>query len=240
MDSLQFYLSGIDLDAFHAINGWSGRNLILDHVVTRLESVQLKSLAFIGTFGAMWFQRSKTQGRQRETLILLFIAIVLSLIAARTFANLLPFRVRPMFTPGIGYRPPLYEIGAYFENWSSFPSDTAAIVFAMTTGYWLLSRWWGLLWAGFSVIAISARICIGLHYPSDALVGALIGVTTMLAINNKFMHERIAAPFVVLEQRAPSTFYGLLFPFIYEVSSLFAFSRGIYHAIVRVFGSLGS
>jgi hypothetical protein len=52
-------------------------------------------------------------------------AIVVSLFVARLFANLLPFRVRPMFTSGIGYRPPLFEMGAYFENWSSFPSDTA-------------------------------------------------------------------------------------------------------------------
>jgi undecaprenyl-diphosphatase len=235
MDGFLFYLSSIDLDAFHAINGWCGQNINLDHVVTRLESVQLKSLAFIGTFGAVWFQRTKTQDRRRETLFLMFVAIVLSLVLARTCANLLPFRVRPMFTADIGYRPPLYEIGAYFENWSSFPSDTAAIVFAMTTGFCLVSRWWGLLWAAFSIVAISARVYLGLHYPGDVLVGSLIGFSTMIAINHDFMHTHFAAPVLAFAQRAPAIFYGLLFPFISEVSSLFPFSRGIYHAVLHIF-----
>ena len=231
MSTLISNLSSIDLLLFHAINGLCGQNLMIDHVAGRIENLQLKGLVFIATFGALWFRHTKTQIRDRETLILLLIAIVLSLVVARVFANLLPFRVRPMFTSGIGYHAPLFETNAYFENWSSFPSDTAAIVFAMTTGFWLLSRWWGLLWAGFSIAAMMARVYFGLHYPGDVLAGALIGVGVMLAINSQFMHARVAAPIIAVEHRAPGLFYGLLFPFILEVSTLFGYTRGIYHAI---------
>jgi undecaprenyl-diphosphatase len=234
MESILDYLSSIDLDVFQALNGWSGRNAFLDYTVTRLDDVRLKSLAFIGTFGALWFQRTKAQGRQRETLILLFVAILASLTIARTVANLLPFHIRPMFTQGIGYRAPLAELQPYFENWSSFPSDTAAVIFAMTTGFWLVSRWWGLLWIGLSIIAILARVYPGIHYPGDVFVGALIGVGTTLAINNEFMRTHIAAPVVAFEQRASAVFYGLLLPFTYEVSSLFNVSRGMYHVILRI------
>ena len=227
-------LNSIDLVVFHVINGFCGQTLVLDHIAGRLDSAQLKGLAFIGTFGALWFQPAKTQARQWETLILLLIAIVLSLIVARLFANLLPFRVRPMFTSDIGYRPPLYEIGAYFENWSSFPSDIAAIVFAISTGFWLVSRWWGLVWVIFSIVALVARIYFGLHYPGDAVAGALVGVGVALLINNEFMHAHIGKPIVALEQRAPAIFYGVFFPFIYEVSGLFSFTRGIYHAILHM------
>jgi undecaprenyl-diphosphatase len=229
-------LNSIDLVVFHVINGFCGQNLVLDHIAGRLDSAQLKGLAFIGTFGALWFQPAKTQARQRETLILLLIAIVLSLIVARLFANLLPFRVRPMFTSDIGYRPPLYEIGAYFENWSSFPSDTAAIVFAMMTGFWLISRWWGLVWAGFGIIAILARVYLGIHYPGDVLFRALIGTSTMLAFGSEFMHAHVAAPIIVFEQRAPAVFYALLLPFSFELSSLFAFSRGVFHGVRGLLG----
>jgi hypothetical protein len=81
-----------------------------------------------------------------------------------------------------------------------------------------------------------ARIYFGLHYPGDVVAGALIGVGVTLAINNEFMHARVAAPIVATEQRAPAIFYGLLFPFIYEISTLFSFTRGIYHAIKLLFG----
>jgi membrane-associated phospholipid phosphatase len=240
MDLFISYLSKIDLALFHAINGWCGRSLTLDDIAKGLESFQLKGLAFISTFGALWFRRSKTQIQQRETLVLLLFAIVLSLIVARSVADLAPFRARPMVTSGIEYRTPLIRMEAYFENWSAFPSDTAAIVFAMTTGFWLLSRWWGLLWATFSTMAVLARVYFGLHYPGDVLAGALIGTAVTLAINNEFTHAHIAAPIVAVEQRSPAIFYGLLFPFIYEVSTLFSYLRGMYHAISQVLFHAGS
>jgi undecaprenyl-diphosphatase len=239
MNASMSYLSGIDLAVFHEINGWCGQSIFLDHIANQLENAQLKGLAFIGTFGALWFRRTSTQARQRETLILLLFAIVLSLIVTRGFADLLHFRVRPMFASGIEYRAPLFRMDPYFENWSAFPSDTAAIVFAMTTGFWLVSRWWGLLWTTFSIIAVVARIYFGLHYPGDVLVGALSGIGVTLAINNEFTHARIAAPLVAVEQRSPAIFYGLLFPLIYEVSTLFSYSRGIYHAISHVLSGFG-
>ena len=240
MNSLISNLSTIDLAIFHAINGWCGQNPVLDRIAGRLEDLQLKGLVFIATFGALWFRRTKTQVRQRETLILVLFAIVVSLFVARLLANLLPFRVRPMFTSGIGYRAPLFEMGAYFENWSSFPSDHAVILFAMTTGFWLLSRWWGLLWAGFSILAMLARIYVGLHYPGDVIAGALIGIGITRAINNEFMHAHVAAPIIAVENRAPAIFYGLMFPFIYEVSTLFTYVRDIYHAILHLLYGVGS
>ncbi|HEU5401261.1 MAG TPA: phosphatase PAP2 family protein [Terriglobales bacterium] len=236
MNTLISSLSSIDLLLFQAINGLCGQNLMIDYVADRIESLQLKGLVFIATFGALWFRHSKTQVRDRETLILLLIAIVLSLVVGRVLANLLPFRVRPMFTSGIGYHAPLFETNAYFENWSAFPSDTAAIVFAMTTGFWLLSRWWGLLWAAFSIAATMARVYFGLHYPGDILAGALIGVDVMLAINSQFMHAHVAAPMIAVERRAPGVFYGLLFPLILEISTLFSYTRSMIHILYVILG----
>lgn len=234
MNVFTSYLSRIDLAIFHSINGWCGRNIVLDHIALRFESLELKGLAFISTFAALWFRRTETQVRQRETLILLLLGIVLSLAVARACADLLPFRMRPMFTTGIEYRAPLIRTEFYFENWSAFPSDTAAIVFAMMTGFWLRARCWGLLWAIFSIITVVARIYFGLHYPFDILAGSLIGIGVALAINNEFTHSYIAGPIVAVEQRSPALFYGLLFPFIYEVSTMFSFSRGIYRALSHI------
>jgi undecaprenyl-diphosphatase len=228
------HLRDIDLAVFHFINGFCGQSLTLDHIANRLESMQLKGLAFSGTFGVLWFRRTKTQYQQRETLVVLLLAVVLSIIVARLLANLLPFRLRPMFTSGIGYQAPLFQMDSFFEDWSSFPSDIAALSFAIATGVWHVSRSWGLVWFCFTIAALAARIYFGLHYPGDVIVGALIGVSVTLAINNSFMRANVASPIVAIEQRAPAIFYGLLLPFIYEVSWLFSFTRGLRHAILHL------
>ena len=229
-------LANLDIALFHATNGLCGRSLAVDHLASRFDSAQLKSLAFVSTFGALWFKRAQPLPRQRETLVLTLFATLFSVVLARSLANLLPFRQRPMFMPDIGYRPPLFQLDTYLENWSSFPSDTAAVIFAMTTGFWLLSRRWGLLWVLFSILATLARVYFGLHYVSDVFVGALVGIGVTVAINREFFHVRIASPIVVMEQRAPAFFYAVLFPCLYEVSNLFSFTRSIYHSVLHLLG----
>jgi undecaprenyl-diphosphatase len=231
-------LTSIDLAWFHSINGWSGRSPILDRVQSHLEDARLKGILFSATFGALWFQRTKFQLQRRETLVLTLLAIVLSIIAARGFADLLPFRQRPMFTADIGFRPPLFQINPYFADWSSFPSDTAALVFAMTTGFFLVSRWWGLLWTIFSILAISARVYFGLHFPIDVIVGSFIGIVVTVTMNCQFMHARVASPIISLEQKAPAVFYAFLFAYLFEVSSLFVFTRYTLEAMVHMLRSL--
>jgi membrane-associated phospholipid phosphatase len=234
-DAFLSRLQDLDVELFGYFNWFCGRSFLVDHIVNRLEDVQLKGLAILGTFGVLWFRRTQDPKRQREILVLVLLSVVLSLIVARALADLLPIRQRPMFTLGIGYRPPLFQLDSYLENWSSFPSDTAAVVFTLATGVWLLSRWWGLLWACFAVIAMVARIYFGIHYPGDIVAGALIGVGVTLAINNEFMRSRVAAPILAMEVRTPAVFYGCLFPFMYEISTLFGFVRSLRHSILRMF-----
>jgi hypothetical protein len=97
MDTFISFLSTIDLAAFHAINGFCGQNLLLDQVINQLESVHLKGLAFIGTFGALWFQRTKSQVQQKEYSIRkvddpkLFVEFYLKNLNAKGRANRIDF-----------------------------------------------------------------------------------------------------------------------------------------------------
>jgi len=64
----------------------------------------------------------------------------------------------------------------------SFPSSHAVNNFAVATLFVMYYRRWG--WAFFtwaSLVALS-RVAIGVHYPSDILGGALIGVILALGL----------------------------------------------------------
>lgn len=238
LNDLLAHLTSIDLALFHGVNGWSSRSAILDRAMDHLEDFRLKGVLFSATFGALWFQRTKFQSERRETLLLTLLAVVLSIVAARALADLLPFRERPMFATGTGYRPPLIQANHMFENWSSFPSDTAAYIFAITTGFYLVSRWCGLLWAIFGVLALTARVYFGIHFPSDVIVGGLIGIVVTIAINCRAMRTRVGSKILSFEQRAPSIFYGLLLAYLVEVSSLFIFTRYTLEAMFDLLHSL--
>ena len=60
---------------------------------------------------------------------------------------------------------------------SSFPSNPAAVAFAMASGMWQGSRKLGLLLYGLAALWGLSRIFAGVFYPSDVVAGALIGVS---------------------------------------------------------------
>ena len=79
------------------------------------------------------------------------------------------FRARP-FT--------VYELSnlLYQPTDSSFPSNPAAIAFAMAAAVWLSNRRAALMLFGLAGLWGLVRIYSGLFYPSDVLAGGLIGV----------------------------------------------------------------
>ena len=106
---------------------------------------------------------------------------------------LVPFRVRPMYSIGAN-APNLGDWHVNFMQWSSFPSDTATYLFAIAAGLWIISRWLGLFFGVFAALVALARVFLGIHYPSDIFVGALIGIATSIAFNRETVRKRIAAP----------------------------------------------
>lgn len=82
------------------------------------------------------------------------------------------------------------------QNQASFPSGHAAFYFAIATIVFLYLKkvypsskfWWGvgiLFFAGSFLITI-ARVFVGVHWPSDILAGAIIGIFSGWIINFLF------------------------------------------------------
>jgi undecaprenyl-diphosphatase len=61
-----------------------------------------------------------------------------------------------------------------------FPSDHATGAFAMAMGLWLYDRTIGAIAFVLAAIVAFARVYVGVHYPSDVVGGALIGIAVAL------------------------------------------------------------
>jgi undecaprenyl-diphosphatase len=62
------------------------------------------------------------------------------------------------------------------ETGSSFPSKHATISFLLATFVFLLNKKLGFLFLVFAVLVSTGRVFVGVHYPSDILVGAIFGI----------------------------------------------------------------
>jgi undecaprenyl-diphosphatase len=170
-------------------------------------------------------------------LLVTILAVLLALIANRAISVLLPYRVRPMETPDIGYRLPLFEDGfnySDFERWSSFPSDQATYFFAFATGFWLLSARWGTFMFLYSTFIALSRVYLGTHFPSDVLTGALLGIAVQLALNRQPVRNAVA-PALLMEKIKPAYFNALLFFVLLEMGTGFMNVRDIGRSLFRIF-----
>jgi len=231
ISALTDFLAGLDVSIFRALNDFCGWSPTLDRIVVHLEV--LKGSLFMGIVGVLWYWPDKNMPRRREMLLTMILAVALSLVVNRFTSMLLPYRDRPMYS--IGANAPTFEWHADLEHWSSFPSDNATYLFAIAASLWLISRWWGVLFGVFAAFAALARVYLGIHYPSDIVVGALIGIATSLAINREAVRKAIAAPILSFETRYPPYFYGLFFLALAELSGGFPNTRRIGVAIVHLF-----
>ncbi|MGE7907163.1 undecaprenyl-diphosphatase [Peribacillus sp. NPDC094092] len=71
---------------------------------------------------------------------------------------------------------------------NSFPSDHTIIFFSFCITFWLFKRGWGILWVLLAVLVGISRIWVGVHYPADVLVGAIISIVAA-AIVYKMVHK---------------------------------------------------
>lgn len=145
-----------------------------------------------------------------------------ALVVTRLMQNLMPERPRPMHEPTLHFVLPAGVPPETLSEWSSFPSDTTALAFALAAGVWCRSRALGtaaLVWAALFVGL--PRIFAGFHYPSDIVAGALIGVAMTLGLRPAAERFATTTGDLIARPALQPLVCGLVFAVLFQTVMMF-------------------
>jgi membrane-associated phospholipid phosphatase len=214
-------LSALDTYVMRVLSQYSQVSEILNKIVTTVFGLpSFKLLPLGAVLWLLWFSRSP---RSRAGVLDAILGMFAALVVSRLIQNLSPERVRPIYSGNPDFVLPIGTVSHVPPDWSSFPSDHAALTFALSTAIWRVSRSWGAfcyVWS--TLIVCLPRIYTGAHYASDIMGGAAIGVLMIIAITHLLPTKSRLMPWIVAaEERYQALFYASFFILSYQLVTMF-------------------
>jgi undecaprenyl-diphosphatase len=234
-------MNSFDLGIIDFLNRFAGRWPAFDSVLVLMSHNLLLQGAFVLVFfWWAWAQQDEKTTQRRELLIFGLFASIFAVLLARTLAVILPFRLRPLHNPALHFRLPYSMSPETLLGWSSFPSDHAVVVFCLATVVWLASKRLGAAAFAFGVLFSSfPRVYLGIHYPTDILAGAVLGIGAALLGKWDPVRESVLRPAAYWREHSPGSFAALLFFCSFELGESFNSILGIAHFGVAELGHRG-
>ncbi|PEU98036.1 undecaprenyl-diphosphatase [Bacillus cereus] len=155
--------SQFNIDIFRAINDLGKQYSFLNPAIVFWAEYMVYIFALI--IFAYWFTGSrKSRMMVIQAMVAFVIAEVIGKIAGEFHLNYQPFAVLPDVNKLVDHA---------VDN--SFPSDHTILFFSICFSFWLVRKRTGWLWLILALCVAISRIWVGVHYPFDVAVGALIG-----------------------------------------------------------------
>ena len=151
---------GLDYYLFSLLNQFAGRNQYIDYIAVFLAVYLIFAFAIL----ILLMINNKK---------LLITAVLSSIIAfaSKHLISLFYFRPRPFIDHDVNL------IVNHLTD-SSFPSNHAAVSFALATSIFLYNRKLGTISFVIAGLIAVSRVFVGVHYFSDIITGALIGAVS--------------------------------------------------------------
>lgn len=164
-----------DKNLFLSINNFSGEFPILDIAVRLVVNEYFVPVTLALVILYIWFKKDKVRIGARGVLVIAVLSVGLVNLIIQ-ISNAFIIRARPFDTMDakmLFYRP----------TDPSFPSNAAAVGFALAISIFLVNKKLGV----FSILLASfygfSRVYAGVHFPGDVLVGATAGIASVLFVS---------------------------------------------------------
>ena len=178
-----------------------------------------------------WSKKTPQQGLNRQILVETVLNSLLAIIVGRLLALTLPFRARPFLNPELTNIPDPHVL----RTWSSFPSDHAVLSFALAASLFRISPTIGILaFLHASIVICLPRVVLGLHYPSDIIGGAILGVLIVIISAKIKAREKLVKFTLDIESKFAEIFYVFAFILLYEIIEMFESIRGVVAKILAL------
>jgi undecaprenyl-diphosphatase len=200
------------------LNHLAHQSPILTKVIVAIYADQLKFAIFVALLWWGWFDTHYKEVREKIAAGL--VGSVMCVGVVRLIILLFPFRVRPLGDPLNGLNFPI--AAESWVHWSSFPSDTATLFFFLTICLFSVSRWLGCIALVDTIFLICfPRVFVGVHYPTDILGGALLGIAAGWLITRERVRNSLSKPMLQWMQAHPASFYASAFLVTFLLANTF-------------------
>jgi membrane-associated phospholipid phosphatase len=203
--------SSMDAQVVSFCSGLLGRFPVLDDLALLVVKNDLvKGGILVAILWWLWAQPGPDQARRKEIVVGMMAAALAAAAVSRAIAVLLPFRARPMHSAEFGF--PVARALDWDSRHGSFPSDHAALGFAMAAGIFAASPMLGAMAMVYVALAVCVpRVYLGIHWLSDIVGGAGIGVVMAWALTRSSVRSRLARPVLRAFDRFPGLSYAGMF-----------------------------
>jgi undecaprenyl-diphosphatase len=227
-----YLFASFDRNVLLFFNQFAGRSAGLDNIAAMFaDTYVLSGILLMGMVAYCWFRRLGPEYvLERQYLLQEVLGALLAGAVSRGMQLVCKFHPRPLHDPSLHFHAPIGLDPNTLNHWSSFPSDHAAVFFALALVITLHSRRLGIVAWIWAAAALVPRIYLGFHWPSDILGGALVGIACVVACR-ELIPRKLMASLTDYEQRSPAVFYCCAFVLCYQLGTLFQDVRLIMHML---------
>jgi len=220
-------MNWFDQSIIHFLNSVAHHWWFADAVIVQVANNDfIDGAVLIAMLWWAWVEYGNKYPEKREILAVNLFVTAFAVVVARFLSLSLPYRERPFREPLLNFQLPYTSNTSTLIHWSSFPSDHAVLTFCVAAGLWMVSRHLGMLAVGYGLATNIARIYSGIHYPTDVVVGLILGVGLAFLCKLSSL-RKIARSALTFLDHYPAYLYALLFAVTFEVAEMFNSLRHI-------------